>query len=77
MPIKLSLREKCYIIALFGDIPEHRRKELLAISSMPAQAGPAIMIAGKEFVQIHPLSKVKLPIRRRRTRAMMALFGNE
>lgn len=50
MPIKLSLKEKCYIIALFGDIPESARGRLFMVSSFPPQAGPLVMQAGYDFV---------------------------
>ena len=50
MPITLTLKEKCYLVALFGDMPMARREELFQHSSLPAQAGPAVMQAGYDFV---------------------------
>lgn len=49
--ITLNLKEKCYLVALFGDIPEHRRAKLYAISSLPAQVGPLVIAEGFNFVE--------------------------
>lgn len=50
MPIKLSLPEKCYLVALFGDISEENRERLFSISSFPPQAGPLVMREGYRFI---------------------------
>jgi hypothetical protein len=50
MPIKLSLPEKCYLVALFGDISMEARERVFSISSMPAQAGPLVMQEGWNFI---------------------------
>ncbi len=70
MPIALNLKEKCYLVALFGDIPEHRQTGLFAVSSLPAQAGPAVIAAGYDFVdRLKGKSSDLKRIRRRRVRA--------
>lgn len=52
MPITLSLKEKCYLVALFGDIPMKRREALFRYGTFPAQAGPYVMQAGYDFVGV-------------------------
>lgn len=47
--IKLTLKEKCYLVALFGDIPMERREKMFQYGSFPAQAGPYVMQAGYDF----------------------------
>jgi hypothetical protein len=76
MTIKLSLAEKCYIVALFGDIPMTRREAVFSVSSFPAQAGPLVMAEGYAFVANLDNGRiaVKPPVRRRRSRAVLALF---
>ena len=49
MPIKLNKAEKCYLVALFGDIPDAARARLFAIGQCPVQIGPLVMQAGYEF----------------------------
>lgn len=50
MTVKLSLKEKCYLVALFGDIPLEKRKRMFSVSSLPAQAGPAVIAEGYRFL---------------------------
>jgi hypothetical protein len=50
MPIKLNMIEKCYLVALFGDIPMVKRERLFSISSFPPQAGPLVMQEGYDFI---------------------------
>lgn len=47
--IQLSLKEKCYIAALFGDISEPNRERLFRFGSFPVQAGPLVMSAGYDY----------------------------
>ena len=49
MTIKLNLTEKCYLVALFGDVPRHRQVDLFKIGKLPVQAGPAVFAAGYDF----------------------------
>jgi hypothetical protein len=59
----LTLKEMCYIVAVFGndDIPLWKRVQLYQQSSLPAQAGPGVFQAGQDFVdrmrrsRIHPV----------------------
>jgi hypothetical protein len=63
--ITLTLEEKCYVIAVFGDLPLFKRRRLFGISKLPAQAGPGVMQAGQELAdqlrragpmrRLHPL----------------------
>jgi hypothetical protein len=50
VPISLTLKEKCYLIALFGDIPAASRERLFRWGSFPPQAGPLVMQAGYDLV---------------------------
>ena len=50
MPIQLSLKEKCYLVALFGDVPMTKRERLFRYGSFPPQAGPLVMQAGYDMV---------------------------
>lgn len=49
-PISLNLEEKCYLVALFGDVPEKQRARLFGVGQFPAQGGIAVMQAGHEFI---------------------------
>lgn len=66
--IKLTLSEKCYLVALFGDIPEHRREGLFSVSSLPPQTGPAVFYEGYRYVAQIKRAPVKHTVRRRRLR---------
>lgn len=68
MTIKLNFWEKCYLVALFGDIPMYKREELFSVSSFPAQAGPLVMREGYRFVAHLDNGRiaVKHPVKRRR-----------
>lgn len=48
--ISLNLKEKCYLVALFGDVPPEARERLFRHGSLPAQAGPGVLREGFEFV---------------------------
>lgn len=50
MPIRLNLKEKCYLVALFGDVSESNRERLFSVSSFPAQAGPLVMQEGYRYI---------------------------
>lgn len=50
MTIKLNLQEKCYLVALFGDVSERQRERLFGVSAFPAQAGPVVMAEGFRFI---------------------------
>ena len=47
--IKLSLEEKAYLVALYGDIPMRRREAMFRFGTFPAQAGPLVMQGGYDF----------------------------
>ena len=49
MTIKLDLWEKCYLVALFGDVPDPVR--LFSVSKFPPQAGAAVMAEGFAFIK--------------------------
>jgi hypothetical protein len=49
MAIKLTLREKNYLVALYGDISWEARERLFSFSSFPAQCGPYVMQHGYRF----------------------------
>ena len=49
--ITLNLKEKCYLIALFGDVSPAKAKYLFSIGSLPAQAGPLVIQEGYRFVE--------------------------
>lgn len=68
MPINLNLAEKCYLVALFGAIPESRRRPLFEVSRFPPQAGPEVMRAGYEFRD--SLDGTSIVLRRRRRHRM-------
>lgn len=48
-PIELSLKEKCYLVALFGDVSQGNQERLFRWGSFPAQAGPLVMQAGYDY----------------------------
>ncbi len=49
MPISLTLKEKCYLVALYGDIPAKARERMFRFGSFPAQAGPLVMQDGYDL----------------------------
>lgn len=49
MPISLTLDEKKYLVALYGDIPYEARVRLFRIGTFPAQTGPYVMQGGYDF----------------------------
>jgi hypothetical protein len=71
MTIKLTLREKLYLVALGGDVPESRRLELFSMSRLPVQAGPAVMAEGKNFVG--RIAGVARPTKKQRRRGKSQL----
>lgn len=48
--IRLNLWEKCYLVALFGDVPIKQRLRLFSVSTFPPQAGPLVMAEGHRFI---------------------------
>lgn len=50
MAISLTLNEKNYLVALYGDIPWEARKRLFSRSSCPVQCGPTVMQDGYQFI---------------------------
>lgn len=49
-PKRLTLKEMCYIVAVFGDdIPQYKRERLWRLGSVPAIAG--IIREGEAFVE--------------------------
>ena len=66
MPIKLSLREKVYIVAMFGDVPAYHRARLAQLGSFPTQAGGAFMREAKRVVgYVERITGPKPPMRPR------------
>jgi hypothetical protein len=47
---KLTLEEKCYLVAVFGDIRPYRQAALFEISRFPAQLAGAMLTEGRNFV---------------------------
>ena len=53
MPIKLDLEEKCYIVAMLGDVPPAARDRLYSMGRFPTKAGkamPALLGAGYRYL---------------------------
>lgn len=48
MTVKLSLKEKYYVVAMFGDVPAFHRARLLRMGKMPVI--PAVMAAAREMM---------------------------
>lgn len=68
MPIKLNLSEKCYIVALLGDIPKAARGRLFKLGRCPVHAGPALITEAYRFVESLKGSGIEVLKRRRRKR---------
>jgi hypothetical protein len=71
MPTKLNLWEKCYLIALYGDVPMVQRERLFSVSSYPPQAGPLVFADGREF--IGHLDNGRIAVRKPRSSLLEAL----
>lgn len=48
--VSLSLPEKLYLVALFGDIPDFQRARLWPMAKLPKNAGPLVIAEGRRFV---------------------------
>lgn len=49
MPIKLNLKEKCYIAAVYGDMSGAKRKRLFSASEFPIEASAEMLADGWQF----------------------------
>lgn len=65
MTIGLSLKEKCYLVAIGGDVPDHRRHALFSMGKLPAQLGHLVTAAGQSLVDRLANSAPPAPPRRR------------
>lgn len=70
--LKFTLKEMCYLVAVFGDIPLHQRKRLFGLSSCPVHAGYAVVQAGHDLVRQLNISQIEPPVRRRRRRSYVS-----
>jgi hypothetical protein len=46
--MKITLKNKLYLVAMFGDVPEFHRRRLFHLGAMPVI--PAVMGAAREMV---------------------------
>ena len=67
VPIQLTLEEKYYLVALFGDITMANRERLFSISSFPPQAGPLVMKEGYNFLSHLNNGRIVVSPRKRRS----------
>jgi len=74
MPIKLNFAEKCYLVALFGDMTPVVRERLFSTSSFPAQAGPQVMQEGYRFISAHDNGKLTVIPRKGRARGIASPY---
>ena len=67
---RFTLAEKCWLVAVYGDLPPRRRIGLFNVSRFPVKIAGIVMEDGRDFVkrvaQLNPLFTDQPPRKRRR-----------
>ena len=77
MAAELNLKEKFWIVAMCGDVPEYNRRRLFEMSEFPISIGPQVLTVGQQlkgYIEQITAERLKGRTPGPRSRAIVRLF---